>query len=253
MRNTESSAVSNEVTVNGGNFYGYNSGYNNLGDNDRKVGPGASAGLYVMGHSLTVNINGGTFGSKGNVSNSAASFFGTPGRKRAQVYIKGGNFYGSKSDVMSVFRYVDFVFNASDATTPIRVENANGDASAALSVQDDLIYNTYNYSDRGSTIKISNGTFSGTGYGIYYGSNVDTLEISGGDFYGISASGLHVAKNPEANRKIVLSGGLFQGGSFAIAKTFSGNDTQSYDSNYILKDGYGFSKNGLTRWTVVPN
>ena len=253
VRNTESSAVSNEVTVNGGNFYGYNSGYNNLGDNDRKVGPGASAGLYVMGHSLTVNINGGTFGSKGNVSNSAASFFGTPGRKRAQVYIKGGNFYGSKSDVMSVFRYVDFVFNASDATTPIRVENANGDASAALSVQDDLIYNTYNYSDRGSTIKISNGTFSGTGYGIYYGSNVDTLEISGGDFYGISASGLHVAKNPEANRKIVLSGGLFQGGSFAIAKTFSGNDTQSYDSNYILKDGYGFSKNGLTRWTVVPN
>ena len=255
VRNTDSSAVSNQVTINGGFFYGYNTGYN-LGENGRRVGPGASAGLYVMGHSLTVTINGGTFGNKGNVSNSAASFFGTPGVKRAQVYIKGGNFYGSKSDVMSVFRYVDFVFEATDPDgAGIVVDNNRGifsdQASAALSVQDDLIY--LSDQNRGSTIKISNGTFSGTGYGIYYGSNVDTLEISGGDFYGISASGLHVAKNPEANRKIVLSGGLFQGGSFAIAKTFSGNGTQSYDSNYILKDGYGFSKNGFTRWTVVRN
>ena len=255
VRNTDSSAVSNQVTINGGFFYGYNTGYN-LGENGRRVGPGASAGLYVMGHSLTVTINGGTFGNKGNVSNSAASFFGTPGGKRAQVYIKGGNFYGSKSDVLSVFRYVDFVFEATDPDgAGIVVDNNRGifsdQASAALSVQDDLIY--LSDQNRGSTIKISNGTFSGTGYGIYYGSNVDTLEISGGDFYGISASGLHVAKNPEANRKIVLSGGLFQGGSFAIAKTFSGNGTQSYDSNYILKDGYGFSKNGFTRWTVVRN
>lgn len=255
VRNTESSAVSNEVTVNGGNFYGYNTGYK-LDSNERKVGPGASAGLYVMGHSLTVNINGGTFGSKGDVSNSAAVFFGTSGGTRAQVKISGGNFYGSKSDVLSVFRYVDFVFEATDPDgAGIVVDNNRGifsdQASAALSVQDDLIY--LSDQNRGSTIKISNGTFSGTGYGIYYGSNVDTLEISGGDFYGISASGLHVAKNPEANRKIVLSGGLFQGGSFAIAKTFSGNGTQSYDSNYILKDGYGFSKNGFTRWTVVPN
>ena len=255
VRNTESSAVSNEVTVNGGNFYGYNTGYK-LDSNERKVGPGASAGLYVMGHSLTVNINGGTFGSKGDVSNSAAVFFGTSGGTRAQVKISGGNFYGSKSDVLSVFRYVDFVFEATDPDgAGIVVDNNRGifsdQASAALSVQDDLIY--LSDQNRGSTIKISNGTFSGTGYGIYYGSNVDTLEISGGDFYGISASGLHVAKNPEANRKIVLSGGLFQGGSFAIAKTFSGNGTQSYDSNYILKDGYGFSKNGFTRWTVVRN
>lgn len=250
VRNTDSSAVSNQVTINGGNFYGYNTGYK-LDSDERKVGPGASAGLYVMGHSLTVDINGGTFGNKGNVSNSAAVFFGTPGGERAKVNICGGNFYGSKSDVMSVFRFVDFLFDAKDPATPITVENANGNPSAALSVQDDLIY--LSDQDRGSTIKISNGTFSGTGYGIYYGSNVDTLEISGGDFYGISASGLHVAKNPEANRKIVLSGGLFQGGSFAIAKTFSGNGTQSYDSNYILKDGYGFSKNGFTRWTVVRN
>lgn len=255
VRNTDSSAVSNQVIINGGNFYGYNTGYK-LDSDERKVGPGASAGLYVMGHSLTVDINGGTFGNKGNVSNSAAVFFGTPGGERAKVNICGGNFYGSKSDVMSVFRFVDFVFEATDPDgAGIVVDNNRGifsdQASAALSVQDDLIY--LSDQNRGSTIKISNGTFSGTGYGIYYGSNVDTLEISGGDFYGISASGLHVAKNPEANRKIVLSGGLFQGGSFAIAKTFSGNGTQSYDSNYILKDGYGFSKNGFTRWTVVPN
>ena len=137
VRNTESSAVSNKVTINGGNFYGYNSGYN-LGDNDRKVGPGASAGLYVMGHSLTVNINGGTFGNKDSnaESNSAAVFFGTPGGERAQVNIFGGNFYGSKSDVLSVFRYVNFVFDASNTTTPIMVENANGTAPGLILEKD---------------------------------------------------------------------------------------------------------------------
>lgn len=249
VRNTDTSAVSNNVTINGGFFYGYNTGYR-LGSDDRKVGPGASAGLYVMGHSLTVTINGGTFGNKGNVSNSAASFFGTPGASRAQVYIKGGNFYGSKSDVMSVFRFVYFEFDASDTTKHIMVENANGNASAALSVQDDLIYK--NYTNRGSTINISNGTFNGTGYGIYYGSNVDTLEIKGGNFIGNSASGLHVAVTPETYpRKIILSGGFFQGGSYAVARAFGVNQPESYDSSYILMDGYEFSKNGSTEWTVV--
>lgn len=243
VRNTDSSAVSNQVTINGGFFYGYNTGYN-LGENGRRVGPGASAGLYVMGHSLTVTINGGTFGNKGNVSNSAASFFGTPGVKRAQVYIKGGNFYGSKSDVMSVFRYVDFVFDASDATTPIRVENANGDASAALSVQDDLIYTSD--SGRGSTINISNGTFNGTGDGIFYGSSVDTLRISGGNFSGADSSGLLFSKSPGTYiRTVFLSGGTFYGGTNAVGGTY-------YADAYIVDSGYYFSKNGNT-WQVLPS
>lgn len=125
-----------------------------------------------------------------------------------------------------------------------------GNASAALSVQDDLIYK--NYTNRGSTINISNGTFNGTGYGIYYGSNVDTLEIKGGNFIGNSASGLHVAVTPETYpRKIILSGGFFQGGSYAVARAFGVNQPESYDSSYILMDGYEFSKNGSTEWTVV--
>ena len=239
VRNTDSAAVSNQVTINGGFFYGYNTGYN-LGTNDRKVGPGASAGLYVMGHSLTVTINGGTFGNKGNVSNSAASFFGTPGGTRALVNIYGGNFYGSKSDVLSVFRFVDFVFDASDTTTPITVENANG-SGAALSVQDDLIY--LSDQNRGSTIKISNGTFSGTSYGIYYGSSVDTLIISGGKFSGNETSGLHFAYSPGTyQRTVYLSGGEYTGGTAAIGGTYS--------RYYILDSGYRIVENGNT-WTVV--
>lgn len=251
VRNTDSSAVSNQVTINGGFFYGYNTGYN-LGENGRRVGPGASAGLYVMGHSLTVNINGGTFGNKGNVSNSAASFFGTSGGTRAQVYIKGGNFYGSMSDVMSVFRYVDFVFNASDTTTPITVENANGDASAALSVQDDLIYNTSNYSDRGSTINISNGNFIATGAGIYYGSSVDKLIVSGGTFEGNGDYAINFVKSP-GNTQVKLSGGIFKRTNTSVSDVFGGKGYPEEDEvNNILESGCRIVENGNI-WTVVPN
>ena len=251
VRNTDSSAVSNQVTINGGFFYGYNTGYN-LGENGRRVGPGASAGLYVMGHSLTVNINGGTFGNKGNVSNSAASFFGTSGGTRAQVYIKGGNFYGSKSDVMSVFRYVDFVFNASDTTTPITVENANGDASAALSVQDDLIYNTSNYSDRGSTINISNGNFIATGAGIYYGSSVDKLIVSGGTFEGNGDYAINFVKSP-GNTQVKLSGGIFKRTNTSVSDVFGGKGYPEEDEvNNILESGCRIVENGNI-WTVVHN
>ena len=243
VRNTDSSAVSNQVIINGGNFYGYNTGYK-LDSDERKVGPGASAGLYVMGHSLTVNINGGTFGSKGDVSNSAAVFFGTPGEERAKVNICGGNFYGSKSDVMSVFRFVDFLFDAKDPATPITVENANGNPSAALSVQDDLIYTSD--SGRGSTINISNGTFNGTGDGIFYGSSVDTLRISGGNFSGADSSGLLFSKSPGTYiRTVFLSGGTFYGGTNAVGGTY-------YADAYIVDSGYYFSKNGNT-WQVLPS
>ena len=249
VRNTDSSAVSNQVTINGGFFYGYNTGYN-LGENGRRVGPGASAGLYVMGHSLTVTINDGTFGNKGKVSNSAASFFGTPGGDRAQVYIKGGNFYGSKSDVMSVFRYVDFVFDASDATTPIRVENANGDASAALSVQDDLIYkNNYYYPDRGSTIDIRNGNFIATGAGIYYGSSVDKLIVSGGTFEGNGDYAINFAYSP-GSTQVKLSGGIFRRTNTYVSDVFGGKGYPEDNVNNILDSGCRIVENGNI-WTVV--
>ena len=248
VRNTESSAVSNEVTVNGGNFYGYNTGYK-LDSNERKVGPGASAGLYVMGHSLTVNINGGTFGSKGDVSNSAAVFFGTSGGTRAQVKISGGNFYGSKSDVLSVFRFVDFVFDASDTTTPIRVENANGDASAALSVQDDLIY--LSDQNRGSTIDIRNGNFIATGAGIYYGSSVDKLIVSGGTFEGNGDYAINFVYNP-GSTQVKLSGGIFRRKNTSVPEVFGGSGYSEENVNNILESGYRIVKDGNT-WTVVPN
>ena len=202
-----------------------------------------------MGHSLTVNINGGTFGSKGDVSNSAAVFFGTSGGTRAQVKISGGNFYGSKSDVLSVFRYVDFVFNASDATTPIRVENANGDASAALSVQDDLIY-TFD-SGRGSTIDIRNGNFIATGAGIYYGSSVDKLLVSGGTFEGNGDFAINFAYNP-GSTQVKLSGGVFRRTNTSIWGVLGGDGYPENNENNILESGYTINKT-WGEWTVVRN
>lgn len=221
----------NSVTINNGEFYGYNSGYK-LQDGERKVGPAASAGLYVMGNNLTVNIYGGTFGKKNDTSNSAAAFFGTPvsdNNKRAKVNILGGTFYGYRSDVMSVFRFVNLTIGQEGGSnTAIILQNAGPDESAALSIQDDYFYSSYwdgNYQrDRGSEVIIHSGTLSGTGMAIYFGSSAETVELSGGIF--------ETAK---------INGQPLTG-------------TYYYGESYVLVTGYEFSKSADNRtWTVVSS
>lgn len=222
IRNTDNSGTqtSNEVTINGGTFTGYNSGYyidqynykdqQPLGKSDRLVGPAASYGLNVMGHSLKVTINSGSFGVSGDKvnGNSAASFFGMPGGNRTQVNVYGGTFNAHNADAISVFRFVDITFDGTESPISSKITGGN---VASLSVQDDLLYK--DKVDRNSVITINNGTFTGTAYGIYYACGVDKLTINGGTFTGKTHSGLYFYANSWNGEKgnVQIYGGVFAG------------------------------------------
>ena len=236
IRNTSQSQVTNTVMINSGSFLGYNSGYyisqNNkpLESTERMVGPAASYGLNVMGHDLDVTINGGTFGETGNTGNSAASFFGTPDGSRPKVAVHGGTFNANNADAISVFRFIDITF---DGTASKISSNISNGAVASLSVQDDLLYK--DKSNRGSTIAIQSGTFTGTAYGIWYACGDDKLSISG-DATIKGPTGLQVASAPVENG-IAISGGTIEGGTEGIYYNASAS---------VRGEGYGLNITGGT-------
>ena len=220
IRNTSGSQISNQVTINSGSFTGYNGGYYIRYDNDyrysgtplggdRMVGPAASYGLNVMGHDLKVTINGGSFGETGETGNSAASFFGTSGGVKADVNVYGGTFNATNADAISIFRYIDITFDGTAISS-----NIGGTADvASLSVQDDLLYT--NDSNRGSTITLNNGTFTGTAYGVWYACGYDRLSISGNaTIKGVA--GVQVASAPVVENGINISGGTIEGSTDGI-------------------------------------
>ena len=220
IRNTSGSQISNQVTINSGSFTGYNGGYyisydNNYGysgtplGGDRMVGPAASYGLNVMGHDLNVTINGGSFGETGETGNSAASFFGTSGGVKADVNVYGGTFNATNADAISIFRYIDIMFDGTAISS-----NIGGTAAvASLSVQDDLLYTNDPY--RGSTITLNNGTFTGTAYGVWYACGYDRLSISGNaTIKGVA--GVQVASAPVVENGINISGGTIEGSTDGI-------------------------------------
>ena len=218
IRNTSDDRTTNTVKINSGSFVGYNSGYYIEYDGqpplgtERMVGPAASYGLNVMGHDLDVTINGGEFGNnKGDVGNSAASFFGTPvegtsdeiEESKPTVAVHGGTFNANNADAISVFRFIDITFDGE-----VSSEVSGETDVASLSVQDDLLYT--GESNRSSTIEIQSGTFSGTAYGIWYGSSTDELKISDGTFQGENVSGLYFQVAPKESN-VQLSGGTYYG------------------------------------------
>lgn len=253
IRNTSGSQISNQVTINSGSFTGYNGGYyisydNNYGysgtplDGDRMVGPAASYGLNVMGHDLNVTINGGSFGETGETGNSAASFFGTSGGVKADVNVYGGTFNATNADAISIFRYIDIMFDGTAISS-----NIGGTADvASLSVQDDLLYTNDPY--RGSTITLENGTFTGTAYGVWYACGYDRLSISGNaTIKGVV--GVQVASAPKTEKGIYISGGTIEGSTDGIY----------YNAGYgvsasIGDEGYGLNITGGTiRGTAKGN
>ena len=220
IRNTSGNQISNQVTINSGSFTGYNGGYyisydNNYGyrgtplGGDRMVGPAASYGLNVMGHDLKVTINGGSFGETGETGNSAASFFGTSGGVKADVNVYGGTFNATNADAISIFRYIDITFDGTAISS-----NIGGTADvASLSVQDDLLYT--NDSNRGSTITLNNGTFTGPAYGVWYACGYDRLSISGNaTIKGVA--GVQIASAPVVENGINISGGTIEGSTDGI-------------------------------------
>ena len=245
IRNTSDDRTTNTVKINSGSFVGYNSGYYIEYDGrpplgtERMVGPAASYGLNVMGHDLDVTINGGEFGNnKGDVGNSAASFFGTPvegtsdeiEESKPTVAVHGGTFNANNADAISVFRFIDITFD--DTASQISSNISNG-AVASLSVQDDLLYT--GYMERGSTIAIQSGTFTGTAYGIWYACGYDKLSISG-DATIEGSTGLQVASAPVENG-IAISGGTIEGGTEGIYYNASAS---------VEGEGYGLKITGGT-------
>ena len=237
IRNTSDVRTTNTVKINSGSFLGYNSGYyvaygeyeqTPLGGG-RMVGPAASYGLNVMGHDLDVTINGGEFGNnEGDVGNSAASFFGTPDGSRPQVAVHGGTFNANNADAISVFRFIDITFDGAVSS------EVSGDPNvASLSVQNDLLYT--GYKERGSTIAIQSGTFTGTAYGIWYACGYDKLSISG-DATIEGSTGLQVASAPVENG-IAISGGTIEGGTEGIYYNASAS---------VEGEGYGLKITGGT-------
>lgn len=234
VRNLEGSDQSYTVTVNNGIFAGYNG-------SGRRVGPGAFYALKVMGGPLTLNVNGGTFG-KDNTDNSrtngSAFVMGDPvNKKRATVNVTGGNYYSYQSDCFSIFRYVDIAFKTENITMNAARDNNSDDfVFAAVAVQDDLVYNNNEHGTRGSKIEIEGGTYTGVGYGLWYGASVDAVTVSGGAFTGTNEAGLYFGVAPNGSN-VQLSGG-----------TFTGGESERHDAEYTYYENGGIGTKVSTDW-----
>ena len=266
VRNLASDSTQNTVTVKDGIF----EGYNGIG---RRVGPGAFYALKVMGGPLTLNINGGTFGKAlangvAPSTNGGAFVMGNPdAKKRATVNVTNASFNSYNSDTFAVFRYVEATFQETSEVDQISmtVTKASTDTNnyAAIGVQNDFVYNNNDHPYRGSTITIEDGTYSG-GFGIWYGSSVDKVNISGGTFTGTGSSGLWFEVNPGSN-KVQLSGGTYYGKDNDVRLTHSWEVPQpSNNSTYNAIDGKeniaysqllvsGHSANGDTEYNGSVN
>lgn len=240
VNNTDSAK---KVNIEGGNFIGYNGSFS-YGD---ITGPAGYYGLKVVGGS--VEITDGTFGSNTGTSNGSAFFMGTysqeTGASRSTVQINGGTYYSYDTDAITTFRYTDITISGE-----INV-GVTGGERAALAMQDDLLYNNdTNYPDRYATIKVDQGTFTGTSFGIYYGAGFDQLSINGGTFNGGGGTGLHFAVVPN-NQNVQIVKGTFKGSS-----AVSGNSAGSISTGNIIAsgswcfDGEGYAnENALCTWT----
>ena len=215
VRNLATGSTQNTVTIKNGIFEGYS------GSDDRRVGPGAFYALKVMGGPLTLNINGGTFGKAlGNNgvtpdTNGGAFVMGNPESKQySTVTVTNGSFNSYNSDTFAIFRYVVATFEEKSDTDDISmtVTKASTDSNnyAAIGVQNDFVYNNNDdHPDRGSDITIKNGTYSG-GFGIWYGSSVDKVNISGGTITG-SSDGILYSVNGTVENSLTISGGTITG------------------------------------------
>lgn len=264
VRNLASDSTQNTVTVTDGIFEGYNG-------TGRRVGPGAFYALKVMGGPLTLNINGGTFGKAlengvAPSTNGGAFVMGNPdAKKRATVNVTNASFNSYTSDTFAVFRYVDVTFQETSDVDQISmtVTKASTDTNnyAAIGVQNDFVYNNNNdHPNRGSTITIEDGTYSG-GFGIWYGSPMDKVNISGGEITGTS-DGILYSASGAVESSLSISGGMITGNiglnlaeapAASSAVTISGGTIKGYQDGILYSksvaidgDGYGLTIKGGT-------
>lgn len=191
----------NGIVVNGGTanvhtgtFLGYDQG----SDQNQLTGPGASAGLKVIGGNA--NIFGGSYGKVGNSNSGGAFVMGLSSNQKATVKVLGGTFNATGADTFTIFRYSTVTFDPENKHNTVQNSISNGGAisvigngASAIALTNDLIYNA---TDRGSTVNIYGGAFSSEknidNDAVWCGCSADTLNIYGGTFsgrrYGINVS-----------------------------------------------------------------
>ena len=191
----------NGIVVNGGTanvhtgtFLGYDQG----SDQNQLTGPGASAGLKVIGGNA--NIFGGSYGKVGNSNSGGAFVMGLSSNQKATVNVLGGTFNATGADTFTIFRYSTVTFDPENKHNTVQNSISNGGAisvigngASAIALTNDLIYND---TDRGSTVNIYGGAFSSEknidNDAVWCGCSADTLNIYGGTFsgrrYGINVS-----------------------------------------------------------------
>lgn len=219
-----------EAVINGGTFRGQDS-YKS-GNNDELVaGPAASYAFKLYGGTATINGGNIVSDSEGNDSPGSGAFLmGTSLNSKATANIYGGSFTVSGQAGISVYQYVDVLFDPTKGD--ITVE---GDA-AGMTIEYNLPSNS------NSTVKICNSTsstntvtFTGTrkeeddgSSGIWYAgtctndenqvvSVLTSLTIEYGTFKGESAGLLFYNRTSD---KVSIIGGRFEGKTSA----FGGND-----------------------------
>lgn len=207
----------NGIVVNGGTanvhtgtFLGYDQG----SDQNQLTGPGASAGLKVIGGNA--NIFGGSYGKVGNSNSGGAFVMGLSSNQKATVNVLGGTFNATGADTFTIFRYSTVTFDPENKHNTVQNSISNGGAisvigngASAIALTNDLIYND---TDRGSTVNIYGGAFSSEknidNDAVWCGCSADTLNIYGGTFsgrrYGINVSEGSV--NIDRDSSAVISG-----------------------------------------------
>ena len=210
-----------EATINDGTFTGKDS-YKSGNNNELVAGPAASYAFKLYGGTAT--INGGSIGKSS--AGSGAFLMGTSLNSKAEANIHGGSFTVTGQAGISVYQYVDVLFDPKEGGITV-----TGDA-AGMAIEYNLP------SDSNSTVKICNSTsstntvtFTGTrkeeddgSSGIWYAgtctnddnevvSVLTSLTIEYGTFKGESAGLLFYNRIYD---KVSITGGTFKGKTSAF-------------------------------------
>lgn len=200
---TASEGQAYAVQIQNGTFYGADGG-----SSAQITGPAASYAIKVADGSVL--IKDGTFGENNETTsknNGAALFMGTSNDNRGTIQVEGGTFGGFGADTIVIYRYANVTLN--------NAQVSNRGASA-VSLTNDVGYDGED--QRGSSVTIKGGSYTGGNDAIWYGCSVDSLSITGGTFTGAARSGLYFEVAPTSGGvdHVTLSGGTYHGSNGAI-------------------------------------
>ena len=215
---TASEGQTYAVQIQNGTFFGADGG-----SSAQITGPAASYAIKVADGS--VSIKSGTFGNTGaTINNGAALFMGTSNDNRGTIQVEGGTFGGRGADTIVIYRYANVTLNG---------PTVRNTGSSAVSLTNDYGYT--NDSNRGSSVTITGGTYSGGNDAVWYGCSADSLSITGGTFTGTNQYGMYFYVDPGSNVGII--GGTFTGADTAFNAGGQTSNGDIYAPNIFELDG----------------